>query len=96
MFGAVIAQNAAAMGASDGYSKASNNLQEYIRRYNEIKASRDFTNIADASLGAPFYYGSYAGSQNNLQEFIRRYNEIKASREFTNIADASWGAAYYY
>ena len=79
-YGFLFTQNIIAMGANDGYSGSRVSLQEFTRRFNEIKNNNDLTL---GTFDVRIFYGSYAGSQHSLQEFTRRFNEIKNNNDLT-------------
>jgi len=86
------AQNINAAGFWEGYSKSNVSLQEFTKRFSEIKNDAEFKTIAGSD--ASVYFGNYAGSKNSLTDYKKRFSEIKSNANFNNIAGSD--AQIYY
>jgi hypothetical protein len=60
---------------------ASNSLQRFVERYNEVKN--------DGSVNNSSAWGNYAASSVSLQRFTERYNEVKNDDSVNN--SSAWG-----
>ena len=85
VFGFLFVQSVVASGGSDGYSGSRGTIQEFKRRFTEIRNDNEFTGTSN--FPRDFYFGSYARSQNSLQDFKRRFTEIRNDNEFTGTSN---------